>query len=1642
MKYSSVLLAGAVFFLSLAADSATHRPPARCWSDIPARDLAEPKSAPDVYRALRLDQTTLNELLGQAPREFTPAAESEAAVLELPMPDGGFTRFRVVESPMLEAETARQFPTIRNYSGQGIDEPAATMRCDLTVNGFHAIILSTAGSIFIEPFREAADGSYISYFTRDDPRRSADRCFTPDEHAREEREPLPNAFRQAQLRTYRLAAAATAEYTQQFRTSPSDTDPTLIQRAAGDINTVVMAVNAIYNRDLAVRMTLLMRNDIIFTDAMTDPYTSGDTVRLQTQNQSTLDAIVGDANYDVGHVFDRGNMNGGGSGQAQIAKVCQTGEKAKGTTGGRTNSILAAHEMGHQFGASHTFNANQFGACFSLGGVNQRVPETAYEPGSGSSLMSYCGTCSDGAGTADLQQSRDLFFNESSLEQIIAYTGPAGAGNNCAVVTDNGNNGIQMATTSEIYVPVETPFQLTVFAQDIDPINGNVTVSWEEHDLGPASPPNDDDGDRPIFRAYPPTLVRTRNFPRLDYILNNGNDPPETYNCGTAMNPVTCVTGEKLPRVQRTGGNELVFRAVARDNDSRGGSVNSVTTRVHIIQTNMGGFRVSSPGNWAQGSRRLITWQNVGTNNPPFNVANVRISLSTDGGTTFPTVLVESTPNDGSEPVFLPESVPLSSTARIKVEAIISGFHSFFDITDTNFAIIPLSVTQNGDAGEGSLRQAILDANSDPGLTRITFDVRVGFGVETIQLEHELPLITAPVILDGWSQGGAGYSGPPLIELNGVNADPGFINNGLTISAGNCTVQGLIINRFSGSGIDIRTNGGNKIIGCYIGVNANGTLLRANALSGILINNTPGNEIGRAAPGAENIISGNNVGVRIVGANASGNEVRNNYIGTNSAGADLGNTLDGVRLEGAPQNLIGGTRDAGGGIILPTGNVISGNGASGASSNGIEVTGAGAFGNMIEANLIGLNPAGTAALGNFGNGILIANAPGTVIGGSGAARNYIAGNLNASGGIYLNGSGASGTVIFGNYLGTNVAGTSAIPNNATNITVESANNQIQDNLISGTNTGVYLAFGGATGNSIRGNYIGTNAAGSAALNSTGTGIEIRNTDGNTIGGAQAGMGNLISGNFTGIRILSSVNQTVQNNLIGTNPTGTAAVPNVVGLVVDGGANNTIGGTIGAAGNVISGNGTGGNDHGIRLANTTNALVQGNRIGTNAAGTAALGNGGHGIQVFNSFNCTIGGNTPEARNLISGNGGNGIALNAVGTIVRGNYIGTDVNGTADLGNGHPTGAAGIEIAGSGNNTIGGTNPGEGNIIAFNGCAGCFGVNGGSGVRIFSTSNRIRGNSIFGNVELGIDLSGGAEGANRVTPNDSCDGDNGPNNLQNFPVLTAASGAGNSTNITGSLNSTANAAYTIDFYASPSCDPAGNGEGQTWLGSTMVNTDGSCTAPINATLSAALAPGSVVTATATDFNGNTSEFSACVSADVVALQSAVSRKLHNGVAFDVALPLSGSPGVEPRIQGSTGDHQIVVTFDAPVTVNGSPQAEIVAGTGAVGAGGVPNGGAVIVEGATVTVPLTNVSNAQVIRVRLNSVNGLGSPTIPMALLLGDASGNGSVASSDVGFVKSVAGQMLTPANFRADVNTSGGINATDLGQVKAQSGMMLP
>lgn len=1433
---------------------------------------------PKVYRTLRLNKGALTRLLAAAPLEFSAAARNDSAELTLPLPDNTFGRFRVVESPMLTADLAAQMPETKTYSAVGIDDPTATARFDLTIRGFHAIILSSAGTVLIAPGAErltpggAASTKldeateYISFFQADDPRASNAQCSvealpgdeTPAIKTRGARKPRadrPLIAQNGPRRTYRLAVAATAEYTAQ------NGGTVALARAA--IVTSVNAVNAIFNREINVQMTLINNNSIIYTNATTDPYTSQNTNNLIAENQTNLDSVLGNANYDIGHVFDATNATGGAAGLATTPSTCVATTKARGTTGGGFLD-LTAHEMGHQFGATHTFNDNSTGSCFSFNGANQREAASAYEPGSGSTLMSYGGTC----GIKDLQPFRDNYFHIRSLEQIYAHISGGAAGDTCDVETATGNSGIIISQSSPaITVPDKTPFRLSAFFDDID--SDTQTVTWEEYDLGDPSPPEGDNGNRPLFRSYLPGAAQSRTFPRMDYILaSNTNTPPATYRCGgTDAAPVMCLTGEARTETTRT----MTFIGTARDN---AGAVFSTTVTVNV-RGGTGPFAITTPNAstpaWTQGAGVQIIWAGAGaTAAAPINCLNVKISLSTDGGQTFPIVLEESTPNDGSEVITVPTVA--TNFARVKIESALDNFNSFFDISDTDFRIKRLAVTNTNDSGEGSLRQAILDANSDPNLTTIPFDIPGG-GIHTIAPQSPLPQITSPVHLDGWTQIKDGNTKLPLIQLDGTNA--GTTANGLTISGGGSTVRGLTINSFSASGIDLRGAGDNTIYSCYIGTNATGSAAKGNGGDGILINDSPDNSIGDASY-PPNIISGNNVGVRITGSKATTNDVGNNFIGTDVNGnARVPNLFGGVQITGAPNNIIG-KGVGGGGSPLGLGNLISGNGVNNFGADGIEISGAGASGNRIGNNIIGLNLNGAAALGNLGSGIYIDNAPNTQIGTENSSeRNIISGN-SGSGGITLIGSGSSGTVIKANYLGTDKTGTVAINNNANGIYVESSNNLIggttfsSGNVIAGfhettnkSGKGIYL-FYGAHGNTIQGNYIGTNANGTASLSNLATGIEVTGANNTVIGGTSAAARNLISGNASGININGNAdNVRVQGNYIGTNPAGNSALPNrFTGVTVDNATNTSIGGTAAGAGNVISASGTGGNDHGIRLAYSTGAKVQGNRIGTNANGTAALGNGGAGIQVFQGNNNLIGGTTPAARNLISGNSNNGIYISANNVTVQGNYIGTDASGTLDLGNGKPTGAAGIENSGT-NNTIGGTGAGAGNIIAFSGSTTCCGRPFGVGVRVFGTGHRIRGNSIFSNAEIGINLEGGNEGSSgfRVTANDSCDADTGANNLQNFPVLTAATSAGGSTVITGTLNSIASTAYSLDFFASPACDLSGNGEGRTHLGSATVNTDGSCNAPVNVTLPVGIASGGVITATATDAQGNTSEFSAC-------------------------------------------------------------------------------------------------------------------------------------------------------------------------------------
>lgn len=418
---------------------------------------------------------------------------------------------------------------------------------------------------------------------------------------------------------------------------------------------------------------------------------------------------------------------------------------------------------------------------------------------------------------------------------------------------------------------------------------------------------------------------------------------------------------------------------------------------------------------------------------------------------------------------------------------------------------------------------------------------------------------------------------------------------------------------------------------------------------------------------------------------------------------------------------------------------------------------------------------------------------------------------------------------------------------------------------SNTNNGLVIKAGGSTvrglaigrfiesaiwlrdcdNNVIQANHLGVDTTGNVKRGNQ-FGIQLTNSSNNLIGGTAAAARNVISGNTYGIKITGASN-IIQGNFVGTNAAGTAAIGNAFGVfTLDSSTNNLIGGTSSGTGNLISGN-----SEGIITAGE-GTIIQGNLIGTDVNGSTQISNR-IGVDV-SANNSLIGGLTAAARNVISGNDlgiqlGDNSAAVWRGNIVQGNLIGLNASGNGPL----PNKEGGIEIRSAASNTIGGTQPGAANTIAFNKGPGVM-VNQGSG-------NSIRRNSIFSNEGLGIDLAFFfGFSVNGVTPNDLRDGDIGGNNLQNFPVITSVVSTNNSTTIQGSLNSTPNTTFQIDFYSNAAVDPSGSGEGAQFFNTTSVNTNANGDATINVTFPVGLPAGRAITATATDPGGNTSEFSA--------------------------------------------------------------------------------------------------------------------------------------------------------------------------------------
>lgn len=690
---------------------------------------------------------------------------------------------------------------------------------------------------------------------------------------------------------------------------------------------------------------------------------------------------------------------------------------------------------------------------------------------------------------------------------------------------------------------------------------------------------------------------------------------------------------------------------------------------------------------------------------------------------------------------------------------------------------------------------------------------------------------------------------------------PGQGVSNVTIG-GTAPGAGNVISANENNGIWLSDAGTTGVVvqGNFVGTDATGTVGLGNAQTGVYVQGAEGNTIGGSEPGAGNVVSGNNYdGIDIAGAAST--VVQGNTVGLNQSGtAEVGNGFWGIGDENSPGTTIGGTASG-------AGNVVSGN-----DEGGITIAGAGSSGAIVQGNIVGLGSDGSTPLGNAYSGVLIGtfsgnySAPsGVTIGGTTAqARNVISANGNF--GVWLGDPGTTDNVVQGNYIGTDATGTVARGNTEYGVYIDngSSGNTIGGsvpgarNVLSGDLAGVVITDSGTTGNVVAGNNIGTNAPGTAALGNTYEGVFIGNgSTGNTIGGTLLGARNVISGNnLDGVRLYGqgTSSNVVEGDYIGTDGSGLHGLGNLnEGVSIFGGAtDNTIGGTSVAAANVISGNGPGTQHPGVYISGqgTSGNVVKGNLIGTDATGTRPLGNGGSGALIdLGATDNSIGGTQAGSGNVLSGNGLYGARVRASGSsgnVIQGNFIGADRTGTLALGNAQ--GGTLFDL-GASSNTLGGTTPGAGNVIAFNSGNG---VTVGDNATDTTTGISILGNSIHDNTALGIDLADDG-----VTLNDSS-GHTGPNLFRDFPVLTSAITAGGTTVIQGTLSGTPGATYRVELFGNPAADPSSYGQGKVFLTSVNVPIGPSGTASFSVPTSNALV-GEAITATATDSDGNTSEFS---------------------------------------------------------------------------------------------------------------------------------------------------------------------------------------
>lgn len=613
-------------------------------ADIPKENLSPRWVTPKSYELFNLNIDQLKKDLANAPQRFS---NNENLIMKFPDSEGNIKNYVVQEASVMAPELQAKFPEIKSYVGWEKSNPLNSIRFSVTPStGINIMYFEGNEVSYLDPYTKDLS-TFILYKRKDLP--PNDRLF--ECHVEDELDNLKQSDSEkkaalvadGQFRNYRIAVSATGEYTA-FHGGT-------VPMAMAAMVTTMTRVNGIYEKTISTTMTMVANNNlIVYTNSATDPFTNGMPGTMINENQTNTNSVIGTANYDIGHVF--GTNSGGLAG---LGVVCVAGNKARGVTGSGApigdpfDIDYVAHELGHQFGAGHTFRAAT-GSCAG----NASTP-TAYEPGSGTTIMAYAGIC----GVNNIQPNSDPYFHAASVVQMYAVITRS---TDCSAKTSN-NNGVPVSNAGADYIiPKGTAFMLTGVGSD--PNNDPITYLWEQYDnQSSTQPPVNTSATGPLYRSLTPSTSPVRYLPTLASVVANNLTP----------------TWEVTPNVLRT----MNFSLLVNDNKATGNQAANDAMVVSV--TNDGPFTVTSQATNTQNNSTNplnITWNVAGTNTGSINTQTVTVYLSKDGGLNFNTVLATGIPNNGAASVTIPnENV---AAARIMVKA---DNNIYYALNSSNFSI-------------------------------------------------------------------------------------------------------------------------------------------------------------------------------------------------------------------------------------------------------------------------------------------------------------------------------------------------------------------------------------------------------------------------------------------------------------------------------------------------------------------------------------------------------------------------------------------------------------------------------------------------------------------------------------------------------------------------------------------------------------------------------------------------------------------------------------------------------------------------------------------------------------------------------------------------------------------------------------------